>query len=421
MLNYYLQFRNTMTMITNNLFVLLTFLFTLSPSFAKKQLLALLLFFWIFSVDFKKLYIIFLENKIMQVLFIFSIFMITSILWSENIKEAYYWNSYVFRYYFGLILIVVTVLKFEYISKIIFAFILAMFINELLSYYIFFTDARDIFGIKFIGSSFNPVPFVKSHMEYSSLIAFTLLVMIYTTSYLKNKFLKFVSLIFIITMTINLFLSSGRTGQFSFFLTSLIIIFIYVKNKKTLLVWFITLLITFIVAFNLSNTFNIRINQTITNVQKALLGNNYASSIGVRLSSYIVAPKILKDTNIFYGTGVGDIRDTVHKKHIELFGKGTTFDNQQGHLHNTYLTIILSLGIVGLFLYISFLYLFISLHIYDKKLTYIKYIFIFMIIFSSLAENIFRQSDFMIFFSIFASLIIVASLKENKNKQIFLQ
>ena len=58
-------------------------------------------------------------------------------------------------------------------------------------------------------------------------------------------------------------------------------------------------------AFSFSNNTNSRLKQGYDDIVKVFKDQNYDSSLGIRLSSYVILPKLVDDKrfNIFYGFG----------------------------------------------------------------------------------------------------------------------
>ncbi|WP_418179805.1 O-antigen ligase family protein [Aliarcobacter lanthieri] len=317
------------------------------------------------------------------------------------------------KYFILPILIISTTIKKEYLKYIISAFLLGMFINELISYGIYFEFIQSKFlGFNIVGNKYNPVPFMPSHMEYTLFLSLAIIISIYSFFNVNNKYIKYILTFFTITMTINLFLTTGRTGQFTLLLTLLILVIIYFRHSyKYIIFSFISIFIVFILAFFLSSNVNKRLTEGYSDIVNVIEEKNYNSSFGIRLTSYVLLPKIVKNEefNIFYGVGycrVGSIIQKIQVKEIGQF-----MQRQLGHLHNSFITIFTGTGFVGLVLFILVLYYIFRLKIKDKYFNYIRYTFLFVIIFGSFTENMFRQKEVMMLSTIFISIIIILSTK----------
>ena len=137
--------------------------------------------------------------------------------------------------------------------------------------------------------------------------------------------------------------------------------------------------LSFIIAYTTSNTFNDRIDMAKSGINQALNNSDYSSSFGVRFSSYVLLPEIIKIVPPLYGVGMNDTNRVIHDLHMKHFSKFNTFLRQQGHLHNTYITMYVGLGIIGVLFLFYIFYLIFKLEINDQYLNYIKYVFLFTI------------------------------------------
>lgn len=389
----------------NYIIVLFAFVMPLHRDLGKLTIIIMIIV-WLFSLDIKRCYSFLVGNRILQVLMLFIIYITSSIFWSEQKVAALEWVYLIYKYLFIVILITISSLDKKYISYIISAFLLSMLINMLATYYMFFYSTEDIFGLGFTEHN--------SYLDYSIFAAFSIFLSLYRFLNEKNSYLKVFYFIFIIAMTANLFISEGRSGQLTFILTSFVLALIYLKNNiKHILYSFASIILVLFLSYNFSKNFNSRINLAISEVVNVIKNTDYDSSIGVRLSAYKILPELLKENNILFGSGIGDVRGIVHKKYIQTFGTGKMFDDVNGHIHNTFLSILISLGIVGLSIFVYFLYSILKLRLIDDKLELIKYSFIFTIVFSSFADNLLGQISVLMLFALFFSILVVLS-KQSK-------
>ncbi len=286
-----------------------------------------------------------------------------------------------------------------------------MGINFLISFCIYFFDIKEFFTFQF--SQFYLVPFQASHMEYSIYLALTILLLFYyffnTNNFLTKIFISFSILGFMIL----LFITEGRTGQVAFLFSTILIAIIYLK-KNIKLIFIVILLIatSFSLAYNFSSTFKNRITHAVEDINKTNK-NDYSTSLGVRLSAYLKIPKILESTNLFLGVGYGDSQNEVSKINRELFGQ--TQDQQLGRLHQSFLTIYHSMGLLGLGIFIFMLYYLLKLSIRNNN--FIGYAFLFCIFISLLTMDFQNQREILILLAFFSSLIIMSS----KNEQDYLK
>ncbi|WP_193210026.1 O-antigen ligase family protein [Aliarcobacter cibarius] len=333
---------------------------------------------------------------------------------------TYYNYDNFIKYFLLPILIITTSIKTEYIKYFITAFLGGMFVNELISYGIYFEFIKDNFlGFSIYGNKYNPVPFLTSHIEYTQFLSLSIVMSLFTIFKVKHNILKVVLVIFLITMITNLFLTTGRTGQFTLLMTSLFLLIVYFKNNiKYILYGLITLVFIFVLAFNFSTNTNKRLKQGYTDIENFINKKNYNTSLGIRMTSYLIIPDIIKNENfnLLYGFGYCAVDNIIQEIHIEKFGDEKTFAKTYGHLHNTYISIFAGLGLIGLSLFFIIWYYLFKLKIEDDYLNYIRYTFLLVITFGGFSSELFWQREIMLLSAMFISIIIYVSSKNNKEQ-----
>ena len=220
-------------------------------------------------------------------------------------------------------------------------------------------------------------------------------------------------------MVTNLFLTTGRTGQFTLLGALIILSIIYFRhNYKYILLSFITIFIIFIMAYFFSNNTNERIKKAYSDIVNVINNKDYNTSLGVRLSSYILIPKIIENEkfNILYGTGYSNLNEVIHQIHIKEFGDDSIFKIQEGHLHNSYITIFAGTGIIGFILFMLIWYKIFKIEIKDMYINYVRYSFLFILFLGGFTENMFRQKEVMMLGAIFISIIIYVAIRNYEEK-----
>lgn len=371
-------------------------------------------YIWLFTLNFKNLKYLIFNSRVFLIFLIFISWVYFTCLVTMNLQMS---PENLFKYFALPMIIIVTSIKTNHIKYILSSFLVGMFINELISYGIYFEIIKSQFlGLNITGNKNNPIPFITSHMEYTLFLSLAIVLSIFTFFKIKNNFIRIILVLFLITMITNLFLTTGRTGQFTLLMASLFLLVIYFRNKiKYICYGLVLIAITFSLAFNFSLNTNSRIKDGFSDIKKAIDENYYDTSLGIRLTSYLIIPNIIKDEkfNMSYGFGYNEVDKVIQKIQIEKIGK---FMNVQlGHLHNTYITTFAGMGIVGLFLLILLFYNIFKVNIEDNYINYIRYSFLLIILFGGFTENMFRQREVMILSAIFISIIIVTSLEQKKS------
>jgi len=348
------------------------------------------------------------SNKFLIALFLYVFYLTLSLLWTQDLNLGLY--KLRLSLYFLTIYVAYTALKPEYIEKITTAFLLGMFTSEIISYGIFFQLWT------FNGKSpSDPVPFMH-HIDYSVLLAITsMLLLNKILSKLYNYKEKIVFLLFFFSVTGNLFLIGGRTGQVA--LIGGIIITVFLHYKVSIKSFFLTLFIfstIFISAFNLSNTFHQKVLQTFSSINK-ISSMNFNSSIGIRAAYAIVTYNIFLNHPL--GVGVGDYKEAITQE-LEIPGKYSLLPEnitfmKTHHPHSQYNLILIQLGFIGILLFIYLIYQLLKLKIQDQEIKNFSIIFTVVYFTSCLTEPLFIKQFPLALFVLFASLF-VASTKAPK-------
>ena len=325
--------------------LLLLFAITIPNSIAISNIaLGLLVLYWIFLGDKKETFYILKTNPIafLSVLFYFTY--VISLLWSQELE----WGLYILKkeVIFLFVPILMSLIKENERDLLIKSFIVSMTFSEIISYSIHFKLIPPMFH----ATPYDPSPFM-SHVHYNPFLAFTIyLLVFYYLSTKESKIIKYISLIFIITMSINLFITGGRAGQIAFFVM-LIVIFIqfFNKNIKNILVLIVLLGLIFGIAYNSSTIFKNRVNQTIYNLKN--FNKNSNTSIGKRIVYWKNTIELIQKHPIG-GVGVGDFKNEYRKIH---FKNSPSIIIHGDHPHNMYLFVWGCSGLLGLFALLAIL------------------------------------------------------------------
>ena len=400
------------------------FVFPLSIAGAN-ILLAIMLFLWIIEDNFKnKIFYLKRDKVFLSIVgIILSIFIST--LLSKSYINGFLINSglknefdFIFRHLVWtsfLYVIFTTSIKKIYLNKIIEAFLIAMFINELISYSVFF-DLIDIDFFKKIGllykNAFPNNPSPMHHIFYSLYLAITILFLLDRLLKYKDKFiLKIVMFLFLTSATSNLFINGGRTGQLALILGVFIYFVNYFKSNIKYLTASFSIVITIVIsAYYISPIFHQRINLAKNSLISVYKNQNFCSSWGKRIGMNIVGFNYLFENpkNTIFGGFAGEAKENYLKfgeKHYKKIFY--CFKNQQ-HLHDQYLQLWMDGGI---FAFILILYLFYTLIKEKTEIEELKYAFIIVFMFSFISDvMLYRMQTAYLF------LFILAILNKNSIK-----
>ena len=385
---------NTSTAI-NYMFVAYAFLVPLSRS-GISILTALLFIFWLFSDNLKEKISFLKSNQVIIYFTAFILFSVLSLLWTYDIGSGIY---YIRKYWYYLpILVIATSVEKRFLEYGISAFILSMLISEILSYGIFF----ELWSLKH-GTPDFPTPFM-SHIPYSMFVAFTSLLLLNKSFYETNIKLKIAYLIFFSTITANLFINAGRTGQVAFIISLFVLVLL--KSKYKLLAFLSTLLFTVSVlytAYSLSPVFKARVDVGMNDITKIVEDNKYCTSIGLRFSIWEIGSKIFIENPII-GTGVTCDMNSMHE-HIKKDDKTIDCVKTMRSYHNNYVQQAVDLGLVGLFLFLMIFYSTVKLKIKNQEHfnTMVIFVSVFSIsgMFATLFHSFFAEAFLALFLGIF--------------------
>lgn len=388
----------------SNYMILLVLLMSLSFSVAfghdySKKVITVAFVVWLFTVK-KEDFIAFFTNKIIIVLLLFIILHYISLFWSEHLAEGLYYNRDFIRYLFIPLLMIATVIKQEHIKYIIGAFVAGMFVNEIISYLIYF----DLYETEYSKIHRYPVGFIN-HIPYSVLVSFSAILILFQAQYIKNKYIKIIYLIFFVTMTTNLVISSGRTGYVVYFASLIILLFTYYKlSLKNFLQLLLFPTLVFLVAYKLNEDVQKRVEASLIAVDKINQSANYQSSFGARLSVYPLVNNIMNQehNNVLLGVGTGDIEKELNDAMKRVNFKTVYLQ----HTHNSYIEAYLNAGVLGILLLILYFIMLWKIKLKDKELVFIKQLFIVTFTIAILSDQLLHLHSTMLFFGIFSAMLI---------------
>ena len=370
-----------------------------------RMLFPFILLSWLPVVNKKDIINLF-KNRVVIIFSLYIIVHIISLLWSEHIEEGVHFISRMIRYSYLPLIIIASSLQKKDTKYIITAFVLGMFINEIISYLIYF----NLYQTEYSRTHNWPVGFIN-HIPYSVLAAFTAILILFQAKQIKNTLIKSIYLIFFITMTTNLVISGGRTGYIVYFGCILILLFsFYQISLRNFIGLLIFPTIVFISAYNLDASVQSRISASFSAIKKIESEDNFNSSLGARLAFYPMVYDILKqpENSFIWGSGTGDIYYNIEKS-----TKRTKLLNSiKKHLHNSYLTAYVNTGIPGLYLLILLLISIWKVKTDHREADFIKQLMVLSISISIFSDVILSIKATMIFFSVFCAITLTEATTE---------
>ena len=348
-----------------NAYLLIAFAFALPLTVAGANIIdAFIVLLWLARGTFKEDWNEVKNNKVVLAVLGFYLLHIVGLLWTEDMQ----WGLHILKKETKFLMIPIFMLfvRREHIKYYIYSFLLAMSLSEILSYGVWFEIIPEFKN----ATVNNPTPFM-SHISYNPLLAFAIYLLL--TSMLFNDRLsrneKIICMVFILTMSVNMFITGGRAGQVMYFVMLVIVLSQYFNQQiiKSVLVSFIALPLIFTLAYNSSNLFQKRIDMAVYNINN--YANNKHNSIGERLTFWINSYEIYTNNNVLFGVGTGDFRNEYKKVNQKNTPKIANTDNP----HNMYVLELVQFGLIGFLSLLSILFFQIT-HALKCKEKILKYI-----------------------------------------------
>lgn len=355
----YFQIKINSLIFVNYLFIAYAFLLPLSRNLSNIIFTAIIILFFI-DGDIKNKLRFIIKDKVISAILIF-IFM--HIFWLLGTDDFLYAKDKLSEMkHFIAIIIIVTMVKKEFIFRIISAFIISMLFSELVSYMIFFGFLEPINN----ATKENPVPFMLNHSLYSTFLALALGMLLYNLfkkDFKISKLALFISLFFTITISFNILIISSRLGYVLLFATifSMTIIFYGKYLVRAILSTVMVVAIFYVTAYLNLDTFKERTHQAKNNIEKIITKKDFTTSEGIRAGFWFYSFDILKENPLF-GAGTGDHINYIKQKIIE-----SKYDKQEpmlyilgagkgAGLHADYLDIFVQFGLIGLLIFLNIFY-----------------------------------------------------------------
>lgn len=345
---------------------------------------------------------------------IFSLIAFTtlSLLWTQNLDTGL--NAKMLYLYWIAIFAIALNVKTEQIFPIITAFVLGMVVSEILSYGMFF----ELWTIKGHGKEY-PSPFMM-HIDYSIFLAFTAVILLnrlLTDRYTQKE--KWIILFFFLTISGNLFINDGRTGQLAFITGIFTTVFLHYRlTLKSIFISLFLIIVIFTSAYTLSDKFQSRVQAAQNDIKKITKGQ-LNSSWGMRVAMYTVATDIFKE-NPLIGVGVGDYTDAAAEalaKNDHGFHKNVVAFIPKYHFHSQYLNVLVQGGFIALMLLLTVFYQFTKLSISTPELKELSLLIVVLFLVGFIPEPLLMKQFTNILFILFAGLFLGASLNSKASAQ----
>jgi O-antigen ligase len=213
----------------------------------------------------------------------------------------------------------------------------------------------------------------KDHIRFSLAVACSIWIGIYlyrVAFCIKYKWESKIWFFGSLLLVIYLHVLAVRSGLLGFYLSAFyfILYFLFIKKQwKHALVSFVGAVFICVIAIYSSPTIQTKIGYMRYDINEYISGKNVqGKSDAARLMSQEMGWNVLKE-NVWFGVGVGDVRDEVKKQYQMLHPE--IEENQQFEPHNQFLFTALGIGIFGaIIIFVSLFYLFFKNNNFKKWL-----------------------------------------------------
>jgi O-antigen ligase len=329
-----------------NSYLIIALMFCIPLSTAMGSIISgLVLIFFLIHGDYKNQFNIIKSNRVAIASLLFFGLHLVGLIWTFDME----WGLHIVKkeWKFLMLPIFMMYVRSEHVKYYIYAFISAMTISEITSYGIWF-ELIPAFGD---ATTVNPTPFM-THITYNPLLAIAIYIIASDTIFNENhsSIKKYIYWIFLFTMTVNMFITGGRSGQIMLLVVIGILSFQYfnVHFFKATAASLIISMSVFFTAYEYSDIFHQRVDLAIENTVN--YEQNKTSSVGQRISFAINGFYIFSENPII-GVGTGDLPMEMHKSHKVHTPEVRAPNNP----HNMYIMMLVQFGLTGL---LSLLWLF---------------------------------------------------------------
>lgn len=372
---------------------------------------ALLFILWLAEGNFKDKYTFLIRNKMIISVFAFIMFSAFSLLWSSDPSLG---SNALRKYWYLLPLLpLATSVRKEYIPKILSAFLFGMLISEVLSFGIYF----EWWTFK-NATPLNPTPFMH-HIQYSMFLALTALILLNRFFFEVSKKWKFFYFIYFSSVTTNLFINGGRTGQLAYLISLFVLGFLSIKHKvKAFFIMMVLSIVVMITAYNFSQVFQSKVDNGVYEINRLVKNdkNKYNGSLGYRFSVWYEAINTIIPMNPLVGVGLGDemhiIEENIEKNHYTGVYRHSLQAMLPYNYHNAYIQYTVQLGMIGLFLYLFMFYTIFKLKIVDQEFSNIRYMFILVFCIASFFDVAFTVQFPLALFALFVGIFLSLAKEE---------
>lgn len=354
----------------------------------------LMLLIFLIEGNYKEKFSQIKSNPFAYAIIAFVVLHFLGLFWTENFEGA----QDILKREWKLLFIVLfmMVVQKEHIRYYLELFIVGMSVSELVSYAIWF----EIIPPFMYASLEMPTPFMR-HLSYNIYLALAIYLLLHFLIFDNklNRKGKIIGFFFLLTMSINMFITGGRAGQVAFLvLLSVLVYSLMKKHLKIALLISLGAIFGVIIAYYTSPVFFDRTNKAFYDIVNFKKEHN--TSVGTRMALAINTLEVIKNHPLI-GVGTGDLLAEYAKVNEVSHYKTVVM-----HPHNMYLLILAQFGLVGIvvFLYLFYIKIKIASKIQDELQNF-RFAFIIMFLVIMLSNSYLYTHHTMVLYMFFASFL----------------
>lgn len=338
----YEQFRMQIPLINSALLAAVFFLIPtkIGPSYIVSGLILLL---WLLEGNLRQKWESLYRHPLTWIFWLYFLLPFVSLFWSSDLE----WGLKMAKrgIFFLLFPLFVSVTRKEHIKLYISSFIASVGMTELLSYYNwfqlhYFPGLPE--GIRSGNDNWQIAPFVN-HIMYNPILAFSAYLLGHAVLFEQlSVHKKYIYFIFLITISINMLISGGRSGQVGFFAMICLLVFQRFARRPVIAAFVAVgvCVVVFTTAYQAGDLFRQRTDLAVHEVMNYKQVVN--SSVGLRINMYVNTFRMFLESP-FLGVGVGDFPAEYARINAIHSPQWATVFNP----HNQYLFALATTGLIG--------------------------------------------------------------------------
>lgn len=303
----------------------------------------IMLLLWLLEGNLREKWHTLRHHPLVWVFWLYALVPVVSLLWSQDLN----WGLKMVKRgdFFMLFPLYLSVVRKEHLRLYSTSFIAAVSITELLSYYNwfqlhYFPDLP--LGIRSGGDAWQIAPFVN-HIMYNPILAFAAYLLGHNVLFEQLSIRrKFIYWFFLITISVNMLISGGRSGQVGFFVMMALLVFQRFARRPVIaaLVALGMSISIFFAAYFGSDLFQQRAELAVHEILNYKSAVN--SSVGLRINLAANTVRMFLESPLL-GVGVGDYPAEYARINERYTPQWLTAFNP----HNQYLFVLSTTGLLG--------------------------------------------------------------------------